>query len=75
MREEAQVKAAVEGALHALGGIDVVVNAAGVAGGGPAHLCDLAEWRRVLDINLTGTFLVTQARAARRCWRSSAAAS
>jgi NAD(P)-dependent dehydrogenase (short-subunit alcohol dehydrogenase family) len=60
VREEAQVKAAVDGALHALGGIDVVINAAGVAGGGPAHLCDLAEWRRVLDINLTGTFLVSK---------------
>jgi NAD(P)-dependent dehydrogenase (short-subunit alcohol dehydrogenase family) len=60
VREEAQVKAAVEGALNALGGIDVVINAAGVAGGGPAHLCDLTEWRHVLDINLTGTFLVSK---------------
>ena len=60
VREETQVKAAVEGALRALGGIDIVINAAGVAGGGPAHLCDLAEWRRVLDINLTGTFLVSK---------------
>jgi len=60
VREEAQVKGAVEGALHELGGIDVLVNAAGVAGGGPAHLCDLAEWRRVLDINLTGTFLASK---------------
>jgi NAD(P)-dependent dehydrogenase (short-subunit alcohol dehydrogenase family) len=60
VREEAQVKAAVEGAAHELGGIDVLVNAAGVAGGGPAHACDLAEWRRVLDINLTGTFLVSK---------------
>ncbi len=60
VREEAQVQAAIEAALHELGGIDVVVNAAGVAGGGPAHLCDLTEWRRVLDINLTGTFLVSK---------------
>lgn len=60
VREEAPVKAAVEAALHELGGIDVLVNAAGVAGGGPAHLCDLVEWRRVLDINLTGTFLVSK---------------
>jgi len=58
VREEAPVKAALEGAARSLGGIDVVVNAAGVAGGGPAHLCDLAEWKRVLDVNLTGTFLV-----------------
>src|SRR5688572_30381424 len=60
VREEAQVKGAVEGARRALGGVDVLVNAAGVAGGGPAHLCDLAEWRRVLDVNLTGTFLVAK---------------
>jgi NAD(P)-dependent dehydrogenase (short-subunit alcohol dehydrogenase family) len=60
VREEAQVKAGVEGVARALGGIDVVINPAGVAGGGPAHLCELAEWRRVLDVNLTGTFLVTK---------------
>jgi NAD(P)-dependent dehydrogenase (short-subunit alcohol dehydrogenase family) len=60
VREEAAVQAAVAAALAALGGLDVVVNAAGVAGGGPAHVCDLAEWRRVLDVNLTGTFLVTK---------------
>ena len=29
----------------------------GVAGGGPAHLLDRNEWQRVLDVNLTGTFL------------------
>lgn len=60
VREEAPAKAAVEGALLSLGGIDVLVNAAGVAGGWPAHLCDLGEWKRVLDVNLTGTFLVTK---------------
>ena len=60
VREEEPVRAAVAAALAALGGLDVVVNAAGVAGGGPAHLCDLAEWKRVLDVNLTGTFLVTK---------------
>ena len=60
VREEAAVAAAVGGALRSLGGLDVLVNAAGVAGGGPAHLCELAEWRRVLDVNLTGTFLVTK---------------
>jgi meso-butanediol dehydrogenase/(S,S)-butanediol dehydrogenase/diacetyl reductase len=60
VREEAQVRAAVDSARRALGGIDVLVNAAGVAGGGPAHLCDLAEWRRVVDVNLTGTFLVSK---------------
>ena len=37
--------------------LDGVVNAAGVAGGGPVHLLDAAEWDRVIAINLTGTFL------------------
>ena len=40
------------------GRLDVVVNAAGVAGGGPVHLLDADEWDRVLDVNLKGTFLV-----------------
>src|SRR5262245_28331720 len=60
VREEAPVAAAVTAALRSLGGLDVLINAAGVAGGGPAHLCELAEWRRVLDVNLTGTFLVSK---------------
>jgi NAD(P)-dependent dehydrogenase (short-subunit alcohol dehydrogenase family) len=36
------------------------VNAAGVAGGGPVHSLDLAEWNRVIAVNLTGTFLVAK---------------
>jgi NAD(P)-dependent dehydrogenase (short-subunit alcohol dehydrogenase family) len=45
--------------------LDGVVHAAGVAGGGPVHLLDLAEWERVISINLTGTFLVAKAALAR----------
>jgi NAD(P)-dependent dehydrogenase (short-subunit alcohol dehydrogenase family) len=41
--------------------LDGVVHAAGVAGGGPIHLLDRAEWERVIAINLTGTFLVAKA--------------
>src|ERR1700684_996847 len=41
--------------------LDGIVHAAGVAGGGPVHLLDLAEWERVIAINLTGTFLVAKA--------------
>ena len=40
--------------------VDIVVNAAGVAGGGPVHILDETEWDRVVDINLKGTFLVTK---------------
>jgi len=53
---------AVDDALGAVvevhGRFDVVVNCAGVAGGGPVHQLDAAEWARVLRVNLTGTYLV-----------------
>ncbi len=39
---------------------DGVIAAAGVDIGGPAHRLPAADWRRVLDVNLTGTFLVCQ---------------
>jgi NAD(P)-dependent dehydrogenase (short-subunit alcohol dehydrogenase family) len=45
--------------------LDGVVHAAGVAGGGPIHLLDRAEWDRVIRINLTATFLVAKAALAR----------
>jgi NAD(P)-dependent dehydrogenase (short-subunit alcohol dehydrogenase family) len=59
--DEAAVRALVAAAVDAGGGrIDGTVTAAGVAGGGPAHLVEADEWQRVIDINLTGTFLVAK---------------
>ena len=58
VRDEESVRAAVAEAVEKLGRIDIVVNAAGVGGGGPVHMVDAAEWDRVVDINLKGTFLV-----------------
>jgi NAD(P)-dependent dehydrogenase (short-subunit alcohol dehydrogenase family) len=61
VRDEDEVRAGVDAAANALGGgIDVLVNAAGVAGGAQAHQLELEEWRRVIDINLTGTFLTSK---------------
>jgi NAD(P)-dependent dehydrogenase (short-subunit alcohol dehydrogenase family) len=45
--------------------LDGVVHSAGVAGGGPVHLLDRAEWERVIGINLTGTFLVAKVAVAK----------
>ena len=42
-------------------GVDVLVNNAGVGGGLPIHEADSAGWRRILDTNVWGTFLVTRA--------------
>src|SRR5687768_11334034 len=54
VRDEAAVKELVDEIVKEHGRIDGVVNAAGVAGGGPVHMVDSAEWDRVISINLTG---------------------
>jgi NAD(P)-dependent dehydrogenase (short-subunit alcohol dehydrogenase family) len=56
--DETSIRDAIDGIVRDHGRLDVVLNAAGVAGGGPVHLLDAAEWDRVLRVNLTGTFLV-----------------
>jgi meso-butanediol dehydrogenase / (S,S)-butanediol dehydrogenase / diacetyl reductase len=43
------------------GRIDVLVNAAGVASTQHALEISLDEWRRLIDVNLTGTFIATRA--------------
>ena len=58
--DEAQVERGVGDACEALGGLDVLVNAAGIAGGGPAHLVEESAWNRVLDVNLKGTWLASK---------------
>ncbi len=58
--DQASVVSLVESASRFGGRIDGVVNAAGVAGGGPVHMLPTEEWDRVLQVNLTGTYLVAK---------------
>jgi NAD(P)-dependent dehydrogenase (short-subunit alcohol dehydrogenase family) len=44
-----------------LGPLTLAVNSAGIANAAPAEEMDLAQWQRVLDVNLTGVFLSCQA--------------
>jgi meso-butanediol dehydrogenase / (S,S)-butanediol dehydrogenase / diacetyl reductase len=60
VRDEAAVAAAVDDVVAEHGRLDAVVTAAGIAGGGPVHLLDAAEWDRVQDVNLKGTFLTAK---------------
>lgn len=61
-------RTSVSEALAEMGGeVDIVINNAGVSGTAPALDLEEAEWNRVLDTNLKGTFLVAQAAA--RCMR------
>jgi NAD(P)-dependent dehydrogenase (short-subunit alcohol dehydrogenase family) len=59
--DEAGIVAAVDEAATLLGGIDVVVHAAGVARLARFTEVDAAQWREVLDTNVVGPALVTRA--------------
>ncbi|MBY0431236.1 MAG: SDR family oxidoreductase [Rhodospirillales bacterium] len=59
--DEAAVEAAMVQAVEAFGGIDVLVNNAGVSCNKPTLELSLAEWQRALDVNLTGVFLCARA--------------
>ncbi|MBK1787408.1 SDR family NAD(P)-dependent oxidoreductase [Prauserella cavernicola] len=57
----AAVESAFTGAATGLGGIDGLVTCAGVTDGTPSDEMPLATWQRLVDVNLTGTFLSIQA--------------
>ncbi|MBW2267936.1 MAG: SDR family oxidoreductase [Deltaproteobacteria bacterium] len=61
VRDAEAVAAVVAQAIEKFGRVDVLMNAAGVAGGGPIHLISIEEWDRVVDINLKGSFIVARA--------------
>jgi 3-oxoacyl-[acyl-carrier protein] reductase len=58
---EESVKEGVAAALKKMGRIDVLVNNAGITRDGLAMRMKQADWNLVLQINLTGAFLTTQA--------------
>lgn len=59
--DEEGVASAAEEAASALGGIDGLVNCAGIMYRGMVADVPAEQWRRVLDINLTGTYMVSRA--------------
>ena len=63
--DPAAVRALIDAIVAAHGALDIVVNNAGISWGSPAEEMPVDDFRRVLDTNATGTFLVAQA-AARR---------
>jgi NAD(P)-dependent dehydrogenase (short-subunit alcohol dehydrogenase family) len=58
-----QMTTAVARIEQKLGPLSAAVNAAGIANAAPAEEMSLAQWQRVLDVDLTGVFLSCQAEA------------
>jgi NAD(P)-dependent dehydrogenase (short-subunit alcohol dehydrogenase family) len=56
-----QVRDLALSAKEAMGRIDILVNNAGTATSNPLGRISLSEWQHIMDVNVTGTFLCTQA--------------
>ncbi|WP_019068312.1 SDR family NAD(P)-dependent oxidoreductase [Streptomyces hokutonensis] len=59
--DDASVRQAVASAVADLGGLDIVVNNAGIGAQGTVEDNDDDEWHRVLDVNVVGMVRVTRA--------------
>ncbi|MGW4486270.1 SDR family NAD(P)-dependent oxidoreductase [Amycolatopsis sp. NPDC004368] len=58
--DEESVVQGTKAAVEHLGGLDVLVNAAGILQAAHTHETSLEFWNRIVAVNLTGTFLVTR---------------
>src|SRR6266571_9389025 len=59
--DAASVEQMVQQTIEKNSKIDVLVNNAGLTWGAPAESMPLERWRQVIDANITGTFLMSQA--------------
>ncbi|MFP7231346.1 dihydroanticapsin 7-dehydrogenase [Bacillus subtilis] len=58
--DEAACQQAVQSAIDTFGGLDVLINNAGIEIVAPIHEMELSDWNKVLQVNLTGTFLMSK---------------
>jgi meso-butanediol dehydrogenase/(S,S)-butanediol dehydrogenase/diacetyl reductase len=61
VRDQSQVEGVVNACVAAHGGLNAVANIAGILAFGHSHEFDPELFRRIIDVNLTGTFLMCRA--------------
>jgi len=61
VKDEASIGEVVDATMKRFGRIDVLINNAGTSWGAPVEEMTLAQWNKVVETNLTGTFLFSQA--------------
>jgi len=61
VKESASIQAVVDATVKQFGRIDILINNAGTPWGAPVESMTLEQWNKVIETNLTGTFLFSQA--------------
>jgi NAD(P)-dependent dehydrogenase (short-subunit alcohol dehydrogenase family) len=61
VKDPVSIRSVVEAAVSKFGRIDVLINNAGTSWGAPVEEMRLEQWHKVIETNLTGTFLFAQA--------------
>ena len=71
--DEAEAARVAAACVADLGGIDLLVNGAGLLSVSPVVDMELEDWRRVMDVNISGVFIVSRAVAREMLKRGTAA--
>jgi NAD(P)-dependent dehydrogenase (short-subunit alcohol dehydrogenase family) len=61
VKDPASITEVVNATMEHFGRIDILINNAGTSWGAPTEEMTLAQWNKVIETNLTGTFLFSQA--------------
>jgi NAD(P)-dependent dehydrogenase (short-subunit alcohol dehydrogenase family) len=61
VRSAASIQALVDATIAEFGRLDILINNAGTSWGAPVEEMTLEQWNKVIETNLTGTFLFNQA--------------
>lgn len=60
IHQEEEIEQVIKETIQAFGKIDILVNNSGRTWGAPVEELKVEDWKKVIDVNVTGTFLMTQ---------------